>query len=486
MAGNTVNEGALKPVEPGPRGPKPSGGPTVAIRPRLHYRVSALREGKKQSIGSLTWGQETFQARSGPYGKGSLPDGVYSISFNTVGDGNGLGKSFRIGNLAFFVPITPRFATARNGFGIHPDGNVPGSEGCIVFDAEPAARFWKKWSSTAPNDLPDTLEVSGQAQLLQTDVKHAETVAREHFAKEPANGGSGGGHGPARPRNGRAVQNGRAAQGAHGGGFGTGSGGAAGALPAQQAHGGGYGSGHGGAAGALPAQGAKGSGFGTGSGGAAGALPAQRAHGGGFGTGSGGAAGALPAQGAKGSGFATGSGGAAGALPAQNPHSGGVPGMSGTGGGAGGKLEPKKPAPGFDANVLYFLLDTRDEGGQRPTGILTWNGRRYRAMSGPHGRGALPRGPYTVATGSIQHGAGLNPGMTVRRGGGKFGFFIPIEPNFPCNRTELGIHPDGNAPGSEGCIAIAADDALRFWDEWNKIAPGERPGRLIVAHSGQK
>jgi hypothetical protein len=35
-----------------------------------------------------------------------------------------------------------------------------------------------------------------------------------------------------------------------------------------------------------------------------------------------------------------------------------------------------------------------------------------------------------------------------------FAWFAYIEPQFETERTELGIHPDGNLPGSAGCIVL--------------------------------
>lgn len=46
------------------------------------------------------------------------------------------------------------------------------------------------------------------------------------------------------------------------------------------------------------------------------------------------------------------------------------------------------------------------------------------------------------------------------------GFFLPIEPlfsSFP-KRTSLGIHPDGNVPGTQGCIGLDPFDSQSFYD----------------------
>ena len=83
----------------------------------------------------LIWGEEEYQAVSGPYGKGALPPGFYTIEVRHVIDSQLLRESFRHADsgVAFFIPITPRFNTERSGFGIHPDGGQVGTRGCVAF-----------------------------------------------------------------------------------------------------------------------------------------------------------------------------------------------------------------------------------------------------------------------------------------------------------------------------------------------------------------
>lgn len=74
-----------------------------------------------------------WPAVSGPYGKGKLPSGQYLITepveiksmaskYDSYRDKSGF---------AWWCRIKPLFETDRSGFGIHPDGNVPGTLGCI-------------------------------------------------------------------------------------------------------------------------------------------------------------------------------------------------------------------------------------------------------------------------------------------------------------------------------------------------------------------
>ena len=78
----------------------------------------------------------TFPAKSGPYGQGPLPLGAYIIGTPVAIEAddpkNVPYKDDR--DFAWWCPLTPMFATTRLGFGIHPDGNVPGTQGCVGID----------------------------------------------------------------------------------------------------------------------------------------------------------------------------------------------------------------------------------------------------------------------------------------------------------------------------------------------------------------
>lgn len=71
------------------------------------------------------------------------------------------------------------------------------------------------------------------------------------------------------------------------------------------------------------------------------------------------------------------------------------------------------------------------------------------ATSGQFGNGSLENGSYTVKkgwrrteSGYVQHDVG---------------FCFPIIPCFQTSRSSLLIHPDGNKPGTKGCIGINSD-----------------------------
>lgn len=84
---------------------------------------------------------------------------------------------------------------------------------------------------------------------------------------------------------------------------------------------------------------------------------------------------------------------------------------------------------------------------------LRWGGESWTAVSGPHGNGRLPAGMYTVAvdrrTAQMKD---LGPGFIDRETG--LGWFVPLVADDNIGRTGLGIHPDGNVPGTLGCIGI--------------------------------
>jgi len=84
-------------------------------------------------------------ARSGPWGKGVAPVGGYTVSRPVPIEATTENSPYTDAmGFAWFAKITPRFTTERSGFGIHPDGNVPGTRGCIgiaIRDTKPIFNF---------------------------------------------------------------------------------------------------------------------------------------------------------------------------------------------------------------------------------------------------------------------------------------------------------------------------------------------------------
>lgn len=118
----------------------------------------------------------------------------------------------------------------------------------------------------------------------------------------------------------------------------------------------------------------------------------------------------------------------------------------------------------------------------RSSGILSWpNFGSWEATSGPFGRGALPAGLYTVSRREItDYTSKTKPPFRDKTGKG---FFIPIYPQFPATRgtnARLGIHPDGNVPGTDGCIGIKGGKAKSFYDAIASTPPGANITLLVI------
>ncbi|WP_369602709.1 hypothetical protein AAIA72_07110 [Hahella sp. SMD15-11] len=100
--------------------------------------------------------------------------------------------------------------------------------------------------------------------------------------------------------------------------------------------------------------------------------------------------------------------------------------------------------------------------------LLEWPalGKYWRAVSGPYGLGPLPAGLYKVARQQItEYTSAIAEPFKDRTG---YGFFLPITPLFDTDRGKtggrLGIHPDGNKPGTLGCIGITEPDTSGFYN----------------------
>jgi len=85
------------------------------------------------------------------------------------------------------------------------------------------------------------------------------------------------------------------------------------------------------------------------------------------------------------------------------------------------------------------------------------------AVGGPFGNGAPPNGNYTVNGGRLRTEEGY------RRDG--FGFSFNVEPTFQTGRSLLRIHPDGNLPGTLGCVGLkcSAIQGKIFYNQVNAV-----------------
>lgn len=103
----------------------------------IKFKINSIEGGL--AYGDLTWRDKGLStgAFSGPYGRGELPKGLYRSYRSKLLDKDGEpGYCDSLQNCWFQV-LDPQFSTARNNLGIHPDGNLTGTLGCIgLLDAD--------------------------------------------------------------------------------------------------------------------------------------------------------------------------------------------------------------------------------------------------------------------------------------------------------------------------------------------------------------
>lgn len=109
---------------------------------------------------------------------------------------------------------------------------------------------------------------------------------------------------------------------------------------------------------------------------------------------------------------------------------------------------------------------------------LSWPGKhlKWQAVSGPFGAGVLPVGIYSIGRREVTAYTSVID-LPYRDSTGK-GFFVPIYPDFQTSRGKtggrLGIHPDGNKPGTLGCIGITDANAKSFHDAIRSTSPSAK------------
>ncbi|MEM9894927.1 MAG: hypothetical protein AAF789_01040 [Bacteroidota bacterium] len=97
----------------------------------ITFRITRRENGL--AYGDLTWPEEGLStgAVSGPYGRGELPLGLYHVERNKLLDKPNNDPYCDSLKNCWFQVITPQFSTHRTDLGIHPDGNLQGTLGCI-------------------------------------------------------------------------------------------------------------------------------------------------------------------------------------------------------------------------------------------------------------------------------------------------------------------------------------------------------------------
>lgn len=116
--------------------------------------------------------------------------------------------------------------------------------------------------------------------------------------------------------------------------------------------------------------------------------------------------------------------------------------------------------------------------------------RSYRALSGSSALRPLPQGGYLVSNLRLRDKREMARDVSPEENGG-VGFCFPawsadLAPLFCTHRSLLRIHPDGNLPGTEGCIGILASVDRCFQDL--RLALEASPSKqlvLLVDHNGK-
>lgn len=123
-----------------------------------------------------------------------------------------------------------------------------------------------------------------------------------------------------------------------------------------------------------------------------------------------------------------------------------------------------------DENLILVRYDKFEN--NMATGVLMFRNFEIAFKSGGYGKGAAPKGEY------VAHSyMNITPDFPQSDAYMKFGigFFVRIDPTFQCDRSDLGIHFDGNVPGTLGCIGLQCskfEDAIKvknlFRDAFDK------------------
>ncbi len=90
-------------------------------------------------------------------------------------------------------------------------------------------------------------------------------------------------------------------------------------------------------------------------------------------------------------------------------------------------------------------------------------GNKYPAVSGPYRNGALPEGLYDLVGKIILPGG--EPTTDPYADSRGFAWWVPLKPCFNTGRSGLGIHPDGNLPGTLGCIGVQIEDTRALFEQ---------------------
>ena len=108
------------------------------------------------------------------------------------------------------------------------------------------------------------------------------------------------------------------------------------------------------------------------------------------------------------------------------------------------------------------------------TGTIVWKSKKLssKAVSGPFGEGALPNGEYKALRAKLLD-------KTENSYKDKSGnCWMQVFEDVPgTGRTQLGLHPDGGTPGTEGCIGLKDADTSAWYDALFAVS---KPGSVAI------
>ncbi len=140
----------------------------------------------------------------------------------------------------------------------------------------------------------------------------------------------------------------------------------------------------------------------------------------------------------------------------------------------------------------FELLDPSDQPGtqrleyslsKQKLSVIDMQGRvlqSFKAVSGPWGKGALPKGEYILGGKPRAKNATNDKNWKAFCDNQNQCWSQTIKPQFKTERSLLAIHPDGNIAGTLGCIGLKNSDTKGFRD-YLTTQLKEKPGmRLTV------
>jgi hypothetical protein len=121
---------------------------------------------------------------------------------------------------------------------------------------------------------------------------------------------------------------------------------------------------------------------------------------------------------------------------------------------------------------------------QRVAGMLSFaSGSAFRAYSGSRSLLPLPSGRYLCSNLRRRDKREMARDVEWAEAGMCFpAWSVDLEPLFTTNRTLLRIHPDGNLPGTEGCIGVL-DRVDQCYDELEALLGTGGVKILLVNHN---